>query len=249
MLVPWLTLDPTAVLPGHGRVADLVRGPARRRRRGGRAAGTTCIDSRPPARSRRPGRRPRRRLLAAGAHLLRQLPPLDWWLPVPLGGARRRRGARCPHPAHAGSPTCARRAPRQRPCRRRRRRRAGPAGGAAARRPAGRARPGQRLRRRGLHRHLDRGAAARRPGGAAGCRPPGADTVTAVARASSASAALVAAALWLSPSAGCPPGEDARRPAGGGRAALSAATPRPTRRSRGRCPRPSGAGRRAGTRA
>jgi 2-amino-4-hydroxy-6-hydroxymethyldihydropteridine diphosphokinase len=24
VLVPWLTLDPTAVLPGHGRVADLV---------------------------------------------------------------------------------------------------------------------------------------------------------------------------------------------------------------------------------
>jgi 2-amino-4-hydroxy-6-hydroxymethyldihydropteridine diphosphokinase len=22
--VPWLSLDPTAVLPGHGRVADLV---------------------------------------------------------------------------------------------------------------------------------------------------------------------------------------------------------------------------------
>jgi 2-amino-4-hydroxy-6-hydroxymethyldihydropteridine diphosphokinase len=25
VLVPWLTLDPTAVLPGHGSVADLVR--------------------------------------------------------------------------------------------------------------------------------------------------------------------------------------------------------------------------------
>ena len=24
MLVPWLTLEPGAVLPGHGRVADLV---------------------------------------------------------------------------------------------------------------------------------------------------------------------------------------------------------------------------------
>jgi 2-amino-4-hydroxy-6-hydroxymethyldihydropteridine diphosphokinase len=24
VLVPWLSLDPTAVLPGHGRVADLV---------------------------------------------------------------------------------------------------------------------------------------------------------------------------------------------------------------------------------
>ena len=24
VLVPWLTLEPTAVLPGHGRVADLV---------------------------------------------------------------------------------------------------------------------------------------------------------------------------------------------------------------------------------
>jgi 2-amino-4-hydroxy-6-hydroxymethyldihydropteridine diphosphokinase len=24
VLVPWLTLDPTAALPGHGRVADLV---------------------------------------------------------------------------------------------------------------------------------------------------------------------------------------------------------------------------------
>jgi 2-amino-4-hydroxy-6-hydroxymethyldihydropteridine diphosphokinase len=26
VLVPWLALDPTAVLPGHGRVADLVAG-------------------------------------------------------------------------------------------------------------------------------------------------------------------------------------------------------------------------------
>jgi 2-amino-4-hydroxy-6-hydroxymethyldihydropteridine diphosphokinase len=25
VLVPWLTLEPTAVLPGHGAVADLVR--------------------------------------------------------------------------------------------------------------------------------------------------------------------------------------------------------------------------------
>jgi 2-amino-4-hydroxy-6-hydroxymethyldihydropteridine diphosphokinase len=25
VLVPWLTLEPTAVLPGHGKVADLVR--------------------------------------------------------------------------------------------------------------------------------------------------------------------------------------------------------------------------------
>jgi 2-amino-4-hydroxy-6-hydroxymethyldihydropteridine diphosphokinase len=24
VLVPWLALDPTATLPGHGRVADLV---------------------------------------------------------------------------------------------------------------------------------------------------------------------------------------------------------------------------------
>jgi hypothetical protein len=82
--VPWLSLDPTAVLPGHGRVADLVAAlPAEGGHRGGPVGA-------PPV---RPVSRRDLAVVAIGLALAAwlvvratygSLPALRWWLPVPL---------------------------------------------------------------------------------------------------------------------------------------------------------------------